>query len=434
MIPKRYLIATLFIAAMLLIMAVVRGPEAARTGGKTPEVVNTPLGLDSFEKITEMKLQEGWVPRFQGAVDPDQWEAWPFGGAFGTPWEPASAYLGDQGVALNGPKGQSEVALWKGLEWRRYRFDAPIASARLDPDKGTRLLVTLVLGADRYRTQLLEVPEGRVIWSVESGPWSRFSWDGEAVLLGRLHPDGGLLLSSLPLDEEPTEPTLAPWDEKGLPPAPKGIATREDQLWDAGRDLGGFRLMTPWGKDAHLWFPRKDRLWICAGERWSSWRLEDHVWRRMDSGEGRLGALPPLAITRISKPKTGPALRFTTPPAGGEWTEVLGDTQAWPPYDPAWTWMTLGGGLTAWDTRWGKGMEGLPPERQRAALERAFRSDWRTASNLRASVRGWLKEGPEVALREPQGVAWVWTGDRLLLVRLPPLERSRWMRKNLKWK
>lgn len=434
MIPKRYLIATLFIAAMLLILAVVRGPEVARSGGKPPSTVTAPLGLDSFEKVTELKVQEGWAPRLQGAMDPDQWKAWPYGGGFGTPWEPASAYLGDQGVALNGPKGQSEIALWKGLEWRRYRFDAPIASARLDPDKGTRLLVTLVLGSDRFRTQLLEVPEGRVVWSVESGPWSRFSWDGEAVLLGMLRPEGGLLLASLPVDEEPLEPTLAPWDEKGLPPAPRGLTTKEEQLWDAGRDLSGFRLMIPWSSEARLWFPRKDRLWVGEKDRWSFWKLEDRVWRRSEVGEGQLNAFPPVAMGRATKPRTGPVQRFTAPMAGGDWSEVPSSTKPWPSYDPAWAWISLEGGHTAWDLRWGKAMEELPQERQRASLDRAFRSDWRNASRLRASVRGWLKEGPEVALREIQGTAWVWTGERVLLVRLPPLERMRWMRKHGRWK
>ena len=434
MIPKRYLIATLFIAAMLLILAVVKGPSAVRTGGVAPAEATTTLGLDTFEKVAELKVMEGWAPRFQGAMDPDQWEAWPYGGGFETPWEPASAYLGDQGVALNGPKGQSEIAIWRGLEWRRYRFDAPIASARLDPDKGNHLLVTLGLGSGRFRTQLLELPEGRVAWSVESGPWSRFSWDGEAVLTGRRDANGNLLLSSIPMEEEPNEATLAPWNEKGLPPAPKGLATKEEDLWDEGRDLGGSRLMVPWGPKARVWFPRRDRIWISEKDRWSAWKLEDRIWHRTEVGEGLLTALPPVAMARTTQPKTGPGLRYTAPVAGGSWGEAPENQAPWPEFDPAWAWVSLQGGHTAWDLRWGKTMEDLPPERQRAALNRAYRSDWRTASQLRASVRGWLKEGPEVALREIQGAAWIWTGDRVLLVRLPPSERSRWIRKHGKWK
>ena len=434
MIPKRYLIATLFIAAMLLILAVVRGPEAARTGGRPSEGTESPLGLSSFEKIAELRIQEGWAPRFQKALDPDQWEAWPYGGGFGTPWEPASAYIDDQALALNGPKGQSEVAIWKGLEWRRYRFDAPIASARLDPVKGTRLLVTLALASDRFRTELLEVPEGRVVWSVESGPWSRFSWDGEAVLIGRFHTSGNLLLSALPTEELPLEPTLAPWDEKGLPPPPRSLVTREEQLWDEGRDMGGFRLMVPWTPKARLWFPRKDRLWISAGGEWTLWKLVDRTWQRAEAGEGELHALPPIAMGRITPQKTGPGLRATAPLEGGPWQALPETSPSWPDMDPAWSWVSLKGGHTAWDLRWGGDMAKLPPERQRAALDRAYRSDWRNASRLRASVKGWLKEGPEVALREMHGAAWVWTGDRVLLVRLPPLERMRWMRKHGRWR
>jgi len=124
------------------------------------------LSMESFETLAEYRLQDGWTPRFQGAQDPDQDEAWPFGGGFGTPWEPASAYLADQGLALNGPKGHSEVALWRGLEWRHYRFDAPLASARLDPVKHNRLLVTLMRAPGRFETRLLEIPEGRVLWAV----------------------------------------------------------------------------------------------------------------------------------------------------------------------------------------------------------------------------------------------------------------------------
>ena len=40
----------------------------------------------------------------------------------------------------------------------------------------------------------------------------------------------------------------------------------------------------------------------------------------------------------------------------------------------------------------------------------AFRADWRAASSLRASVRGWLPDGPDIAMREASEVAWVWVG------------------------
>ena len=51
---------------------------------------------------------------------------------------------------------------------------------------------------------------------------------------------------------------------------------------------------------------------------------------------------------------------------------------------------------------------------------------------LRLSVKGWLPRGPEIALREPFGVAWIWVGDRVLLVRLVEVERVRMLRKLLR--
>ena len=111
----------------------------------------------------------------------------------------------------------------------------------------------------------------------------------------------------------------------------------------------------------------------------------------------------------------------------GRWTRPSGSRcprtpRAWPPYDPAWTWWSPDQAATAWDARWGKPSP-LPKERQREALLRANRPDWITASGLRASVRGWLPSGPEVALREASAVAWVWVGDRALLERLQPTGR-----------
>jgi hypothetical protein len=74
----------------------------------------------------------------------------------------------------------------------------------------------------------------------------------------------------------------------------------------------------------------------------------------------------------------------------------------------------------------------LPPERQRQSLFESYRSDWRSAMGLRLSVKGWLPRGPEIALREPFGVAWIWVGDRVLLVRLVEVERVRMLRKLLR--
>ena len=110
-----------------------------------------------------------------------------------------------------------------------------------------------------------------------------------------------------------------------------------------------------------------------------------------------------------------------------EWEAVPADLAPWPAYDAAWLSRKdeSQGALTAWDLRWNEGEPPLPKERQRTSLMGAYRAEWRAASNLRASVRGWLPHGPQVALRELNGVAWVWVGDRVLLVRLVTTERLR---------
>jgi len=437
-IPQRYIIATLFIAAMLLLFAVVQAPRPVSSGGVAAVEAPALMNLGSNEVLAEFRLEEAWAPRFQGALDPDQSEAWPFEGGFGTPWEPASPYLGDQGLALNGPGGRSEVVLWRGLEWRHYRFDAPLCSARLDPAKGNRLLVTLQMGPSRFETRLLEVPEGRVLWSTQSGPWSRFSWDGRTVLLGFFEPSDSrgerrLLLSVLPCEGEAGEATLAPWDEVDLPPAPRGLATKADELSEDGRDLPGPRLELPWGAGDRIWMPRADRLWHGSQQGWSAWALAGGRWRRLAVGPGHLTAHPPLRMGLV-EPAPGEGMRRKTSPLGQvEWTEVPPETLPWPAWDPAWAWRAEGGGwgaFDAWDQRWNE--SALPPERQRQALFETYRPEWRSALGLRASVKGWLPKGPEVALRERTSSAWIWVGDRVLLVRLVEVERVRLLKKLLR--
>ena len=433
MIPQRYIIATLFIAAMLLLFAVVQAPRPVSSGGvsalQTPAIMN----LGGYESLTELRLVDGWAPRFKGARDPDQLEPWPFEGGFGTPWEPASPYLADQGLALNGPGGRSEVVLWRGLEWRHYRFDAPLCSARLDPVKGNRLLVTLQMGPSRFETRLLEVPEGRVLWSAQSGPWSRFSWDGRAALIGFFessegHGESRLLLSVLPGDAEPGEPTLAAWDEPGLPAPPKGVATRTQALSEDGQDLPGMRVEVPWHAGDRVWMTRGDHLWHGGIQGWTAWGAEGGRWYRLAVGPGFLNAHPPERMALVEPLPQGGMSRRTSLPGKVEWREIAADALPWPAWDPAWVWRD-DGAFDAWDQRWHE--SALPPERQRQALFESYRSEWRTATGLRASVKGWLPRGPEIALREPHGVAWIWVGDRVLLVRLVGVERVRILRKLL---
>jgi hypothetical protein len=433
-IPQRYIIASLFIAAMLLLFAVVQAPRPVSAGGVASNDAPSVMTFGSYEPVAEFRIEDGWSPRFQGTQDPDQSDPWPFEGGFGAPWEPASPYLADQGLALNGPHGRSEVVLWRGLEWRHYRFDAPLCSARLEPQHGNRLLVTLQMGANRFETRLLEVPEGRVIWSSQSGPWSRFSWDGKGILLGMADGDAPriestMLLTALPPDGEPGEATLAAWDEEGLSPAPRGIATKPEGLSDDGRDLPGARVEIPWAKGDVLWFPRWDRLWQSHGAAWTAWALENGRWHRLDEGHGVLTAHPPRCMALVEPQGEGSMNREEGPLDRITWTPVAPQTLPWPAWDPAWAWRETGA-LDAWDQRWNE--SSLPPERQRQALLESFRPDWRTAMNLRSSVKGWLPKGPEVALREGQGAGWVWVGDRVLLVRLVDVERVRILRNLLR--
>lgn len=431
MIPKRYLIATLFIAAMLVLLAVVQAPRAREQGGVAISEATPALSLETFETIAEYRLLDGWAPRFQGTRDPDQAAPWPFAGGFEAPWEPASPFLGNQGFAMNGPDGRSEIVMWRGLEWRRYRFDVPIASARLDPARGTRLLVTLARGRGRFETRLMEVPEGRVLWSSDSGPWSRFSWDGKAALFGLASPtaESGWLLTSLPTEGDLGPQSLAAWNEPELPSPPRGTLMRVEQLWDDGKDLPGHRLFAQLRAGSRLWFPTEDRLWISHQETWTLWNLEDGAWKRAAVGVGTLAAQPPL---RMGLHLPGDKGRQVSPLREAEWTEVPLDTPAWPDYDAAWTWKAEDAAFTAWDLRWGKGAEDFPKERQRQGLVRNYRSEWRAASSLRASVRGWLPEGPDIGLREAAEVAWVWVGDRVLLVKLQTSDRPRKIKALLK--
>jgi hypothetical protein len=326
------------------------------------------------------------------------------------------------------------VVLWRGLEWRHYRFDAPLCSARLDPAKGNRLLVTLQMGPSRFETRLLEVPEGRVLWSAQSGPWSRFSWDGRIALMGFFEPfesrtESRLLLSALPCDAEPGEPTLAAWDEAGMPAPPKGVATRAEALSEDGRDLPGMRVEIPWHAGDRLWVPRGDRLWHGGSQGWTAWALEGGRWHRQAAGTGMLNAHPPHRMALVAPSPDEGMIRLTGPVGKVEWTEVAPEMLPWPTWDAAWVWRE-NGAFDAWDQRWNE--SALPPERQRKALFESYRSEWRSAMGLRGSVKGWLPRGPEIALREPQGTAWIWVGDRVLLVRLVEVERVRILRKLLR--
>jgi hypothetical protein len=221
-----------------------------------------------------------------------------------------------------------------------------------------------------------------------------------------------------------------------MPAPPRGWATRQDQLWDDGKDLPGARVLVPWAAGARMWFPRKDRLWTCSGNSWVLWELSGGQWRRSATAAGTLYAQPPLQMgvivaERDKKGKEAPSQRRTSPLDQADWRPVPPDAPPWPAYDPAWTWWSPSLAASAWDVRWGDAGS-LPKERQREALVKALRPDWITAKGLRVSVRGWLPNGPEVAVREETETAWVWVGDRALLERLLPTRRLLLVKKALK--
>jgi hypothetical protein len=251
------------------------------------------------------------------------------------------------------------------------------------------------------------------------------------VLLGFFEPsdskaEARLLLTALPLDSDLGEPTLAAWDEPGLPAPPRGWPVKPEGLSDDGRDLPGAKVVVPWHAGDHLWMPTSDHLWIGSRQGWTAWGLDGGRWHRLATGPGLLEAHPPIAMVLMEPAPGGEGMdRRTTPPDRLDWTPIPDSAPAWPAFDPAWAW-NQGGALDAWDRRWGN--PGLAPERQRQSVTDYFRAEWRTAEELRASVKGWLPEGPEVAMREAQGVAWVWVGNRILLVRLVEVSRIRAVR------
>lgn len=424
MVPRRYLFASMFIAAMLILLAFVQAPKSIKDGGIFATKDSAMLCMDSFETVAEYRLQDGWAPRFQGTKDPDKDQAWPYVGGFGTPWEPASAYLADQGFAMNGPNKQSEVVIWKSMEWRHYRFNAPLVSARLDPIKSKLLLITLMVANNKFETRLIRLSDGQLLWSIESGPWSRFSWDGQAVIFG-LYPiknKAKLQLVTIQTTAIDLKEALNNLYNQSISFLSKNDSLKREQLIGNKNTLG-VHVSIPWRSGARIWFPYKNKLWVSVGNVWSFWTLNENKWCCDATGLGELYAQPPIKMGLIAHDrKLNSIARKTSSLNQVNWKAVPTDLKKWPTYDPAWTWWSDDFASTAWGLQWGK-ISNLLEEHQREALVKENRSEWITVSRLRASVRGWLPIGPEVALREPYGAAWVWVGNKVLLKKLIPSSR-----------
>ena len=63
LIPQRYIIASLFIAAMLLLFAVVQAGRPVSAGGVATAEAPAVMNLGGYELLAELRLEDGWSPR-----------------------------------------------------------------------------------------------------------------------------------------------------------------------------------------------------------------------------------------------------------------------------------------------------------------------------------------------------------------------------------
>ena len=356
MIPRRYLFASMFIAAMLILLAFVQAPKPIRDGGIFAIKDSATLCMDSFETIAEYRLQDGWAPRFQGAKDPDKDQAWSYVGGFGAPWEPASAYLADQGFAMNGPNKQSEVVIWKSMEWRHYRFNTPLVSARLDPIKSKLLLITLMVANNKFETRLIRLSDGQLLWSIESGPWSCFSWDGQAVIFGfhSIKNKAKLRLVTIQTTATDFKETLNNLYKQSISLLSKNNSLKREQLIN-NKNILGAHLVIPWQSGARMWFPYKNKLWVSVGNIWSFWSLNEDKWHCDATGFGELYAQPPIKMGLIAYDrKLNSIARKIGPLNQVNWEAIPTGFKKWPTYDSAWAWWSDDFASTAWGLQWGK--------------------------------------------------------------------------------
>jgi hypothetical protein len=237
------------------------------------------------------------------------------------------------------------------------------------------------------------------------------------------------MLSSVSIDGIPPGSTLATWDEPSLLPPPRGWITEATRLWESASEIIGARLVIPWDESTRFWMPAKDCLWTSSKNHWYLWRLEQGAWKRIDGGVGTLTALPPKQIG-LHATIRGIETRKLSSIHESDWRDIPLEPE-WPDVDPAWVWFGEDAAVTAWDLRWGNAPPNLPKERSRDALQTFFKDDWRSSLALRSSLKIWLSNGPEVALREQQNAAWVWCGTKISLVRLPSENRQKRVRELL---
>ncbi|MEZ0120212.1 MAG: hypothetical protein SGVNAXEH_000337 [Holophagaceae bacterium] len=418
--------ASLFIGGLLLLLSLAQGlfrksDDLVFGRDTTPAL----LDIDNFSVEASLHLEPGWKPLFHKPQEP---ESEPLGSwGFGFPWESAAPFSSPHGFPLNGPGGRSKIYLWRNLEWRAYSYEAPIVSFRLNPSNNKQALVTFQFGLKRYETQLIDYPENRIRWSIPSGPWSRFSWDGRSVLIGFFEKSNRLLVSTWSIDEEPSEKSLAAYREPDFQRVPADLATRPDSLSDDGRDLPGNRIVLIWSKSHQMWFPRSDQLWVSDGSFWTLWHLNEQGWKRTQGGAGQL------------IPQFPDHFRLVTPLKNDTLGMVNVDEKAplsiqkWDPSrDPLpqdsdrWFWKSTGA-ISYEGERWGSA-RAIPRTRWAEELREKYKAETQRVLQRRPELRSDLLQGPRLQLLEAHGKAWVWVGDEIYLLNLLDTSTTRAVR------
>jgi hypothetical protein len=418
--------ASLFIGGLLLLLSFSQGLFLESDEAVFGRVsTSTLLQIEHFSVEASLHVEPGWKPVLENRSEP---EVTPLGSrSLGFPWEPASPFASPQGLALNGPGGRSKVYLWRNLEWRAYPYEVPIVSFRFNPHNSKQALVTFQFGPKRYETQLIDYPENRIRWSIPSGPWSRFSWDGRSVLIGFFEKSNRLLVTTFSVDEEPSEQSLATYEEPDFQKVPEDVTTRSEALSDDGRDLPGDRVVLIWSKSHQVWFPRRDQLWVSDGFFWTLWHLSSQGWKRTQGGEGRLIPHFPddFRIEDLQKKIT---LGFVEvrDEAPLSIRELDRSWDPLPKYSDRWFWKSMGA-ISYEGERWGSAQD-IPATRWAEELREVYAGETRRVLQLRPELQSDLTQGPRLQLLEAHGKAWVWVGDQIYLINLLDTSTTRAVR------
>ncbi len=383
------------------------------------------LKIENLPIEATLTLERGWKPVFQNHAEP---EIDPLGSRyFGFPWEPATPLASPNGLALNGPQGRSKIYLWKNLDWRTYTYEVPIVSFRFNPRNAKQALVTFQYGRNLYETQLIDYPENRVRWSTPSGPWSRFSWNGQSVLLGFFEKTNRLLVSSRSVDQSSPRSSLASYQEPDFQKVPKDVITLPQNLSETGQDFTGDRLMLIWSKSHQLWFPKGDQMWVSDGFLWTLWRLYPSGWKRTQGGAGRLTPhFPDYFLIQDTSSKIPLGYVEVADRAPLTIKDINLTLKSLPDDYDRWFWKS-DGAVSYEGERWGSAKK-IPPTLWIDELRKTYASETRRIISLRPELKPYLSQGPAVHVLESHGKAWVWVGDQIHLIKLLDTSTTRAVR------